>query len=232
MSHRPPGFTKASHDLDFQQMRDGLSRACYSKSKGSFLATIRTESLPSLAIEGAWGKSFTVLNLQILTPLGEDIAQIALTPLGPEMAFVEAAVSQKEDLKILLDLLSELGPENLRMFTCGLHAFGSVDALVSKRVPQENSAGLSPPPSPEYFTHSALGTRSAVITVDTLIKMSQLGQVTSLEADSKLLSGWVFSSEVAKVHWSGEYSADSFLPSRLDLVANGSSVTLVFSEFD
>ncbi len=224
----PEGYVSLPTPTPIEKHWWEMTQQCKNAPNANFLATFRTDSIPSLNLEGAWSADLKTLNLQLLSPIGEGLAQIKMNDKGAEIT-TEKPIT---NVSLLLDFLTELGPLNLRLSMCGLH-FANEPIKKIASFTQEKNDGLLLFSQQKLFIESSLKTKSSNLKVRTFWQSMQKEKLMIVNSVSQVFVGSIFEKQFAEVKWSGSFLQNGISkPKSLSIQTNGQSYNFGILEFD
>ncbi len=229
----PAGFKKVEKPPYLAALEKVVLKECHMDHPGgNFSATLSSAGIPEVDMDAIW-KSQSLLHTdfsaEISDPMGESILAFQITEEHKFVLRGEANKRSGTNLASLFEVISTIGPKNLRGLVCGLHLVTEGQSVLERQ-----NIGLVP----AFFVMSDLKSSKGTMHIETVVTGSLVRSEIPLQSDgyivgmSLLTIGGLRPQEIGRLEWEGIMRNGGIKPKRMSFTSSSDGFKLFFSDFD
>ena len=189
---------------------------------------ISKSSGADLQFEGAWQNNFSVLQINILGPLGDNLGHLKLTNHTLEEFSHPKNHLYSNDVKNLSEFISALGTNGLRSIISGAYAFNSDE---KNRLFYDNEKNFSKKNT--YFTTSKMSIEEHSIDIHSNILSEDNPQTGSNQilVNSLFFYHFFTSNKALEINWKGKIKNGNVQPVLIQFISGQNNYILKILDF-
>ncbi|MES2615865.1 MAG: hypothetical protein V4591_10670 [Bdellovibrionota bacterium] len=205
-----PKLVSVAPDSDIYFVSRRLGELCTSSHSPQFLAEFAAlNSGSEFQLEGAWKNNYTVLNMQILGPFGEQYAYFELNGHKLNVFSERKNILENPEIKNLVNFVSSIGALNLRKIFCGSYVFNQEKK--NENIFVQNDSYLK---EDKYITENQMAIDGHAIEMKSDLDLADsdndVGYVLTM--NSQFSFGFLNSDTHLAIEWMGYIDDEQVLP--------------------